>query len=94
MTVAILNDQAVVKGTITIPRFGVWTADLSVDHDEDLSGSLTLELGDGLQMIGAIERQEVIFASYNETKIRHFYAALFEWLEVGETPVELNGSRR
>ena len=33
------------------------------------------------------ERQEVIFANYNETKIRHFYEHLYEWLEIGPTDV-------
>ncbi|MEM9033080.1 MAG: aromatic ring-hydroxylating dioxygenase subunit alpha [Actinomycetota bacterium] len=37
----------------------------------------------------AQEQQEVIFASYNETKIRHFYQHYFRWLEVDETPVEI-----
>jgi hypothetical protein len=41
----------------------------------------------------AQERQEVVFASYNETKIRHFYANYFRWLEVDETPVQVNGRR-
>ena len=33
------------------------------------------------------EQQDVVFASYNEAKIRHFYENLFEWCEVSETPV-------
>ena len=37
----------------------------------------------------AQEQQEVIFASYNESKIRHFYQTLFRWLELDETAVEL-----
>lgn len=37
----------------------------------------------------AQEQQEVIFASYNETKIRHFYQHLFRWLEVDGTRVEV-----
>ena len=61
MTVATLNDRAVVKGTVTIPRFGAWTADLSVDNDEDFEDPLTLEIGDGLEMVCAVDRQEVIF---------------------------------
>ena len=35
----------------------------------------------------AQQQQEVVFASYNEAKIRHFYENLFEWCEVSETPV-------
>ncbi len=41
------------------------------------------------QGLKAQEQQEVIFASYNESKIRHFYDHLFRWLEVTETPVHL-----
>jgi phenylpropionate dioxygenase-like ring-hydroxylating dioxygenase large terminal subunit len=37
----------------------------------------------------AQEQQEVIFASYNETKIRHFYAHLFKWLEVEAVPLAI-----
>lgn len=37
----------------------------------------------------AQEQQEVIFASYNESKIRHFYHHYFRWLEVDETSVDL-----
>ena len=35
------------------------------------------------------EQQEVIFGSYNEAKIRHFYHHLFKWLEVDETSVHI-----
>ena len=37
----------------------------------------------------AQEQQEVIFASYNESKIRHFYQTLFRWLDLDEIAVEL-----
>lgn len=37
----------------------------------------------------AQEQQEVIFASYNESKIRHFYHHLFNWLDVNETSVHI-----
>jgi phenylpropionate dioxygenase-like ring-hydroxylating dioxygenase large terminal subunit len=42
----------------------------------------------------AQEQQEVIFASYNETKIRHFYHHYFRWLGLDPdgTAVELSGS--
>ena len=35
------------------------------------------------------ERQEVVFANYNETKIRHFWEHLYEWLEIGPTNVSV-----
>ena len=46
------------------------------------------------QGLKAQEQQEVILASYNETKIRHFYLTYFDWLGLDPhapdaTPVEL-----
>ena len=37
----------------------------------------------------AQEQQEVIFASYNETKIRHFYQHLFRWLDIEAVPLAI-----
>jgi hypothetical protein len=37
----------------------------------------------------ASETGEVVFANYNETKIRHFWEHLYHWLEIGETKVDL-----
>jgi hypothetical protein len=37
---------------------------------------------------------EVIFANYNERKIRHFWELLYEWLEIGETSVSIAPPRR
>ncbi|MDG1264753.1 MAG: aromatic ring-hydroxylating dioxygenase subunit alpha [Ilumatobacter sp.] len=37
----------------------------------------------------AQEQQEVVFANYNETKIRHFWENMFRWLEIGETDVSV-----
>lgn len=37
----------------------------------------------------AQEQQEVVFANYNETKIRHFWEHLHKWLEIGETNVTI-----
>jgi len=37
----------------------------------------------------AQKQQEVIFASYNEQKIRHFYESYFRWLDV-DTPVAIS----
>ena len=41
------------------------------------------------QGLKAQEQQEVIFGSYNETKIRHFYRTYAEWLGLEGTPVSL-----
>ncbi len=40
------------------------------------------------------EQQEVIFANYNETKIRHFWEHLYEWLEIGSTDVAVEPPSR
>ena len=37
----------------------------------------------------AQEQQEVMFANYNETKIRHFWENMFRWLEIGATNVSV-----
>ena len=37
----------------------------------------------------AQEQQEVVFANYNETKIRHFWEHLHKWLKIGETNVTI-----
>lgn len=42
----------------------------------------------------AQEQQEVIFADYNESKIRHFYEHLYAWLEIGPTDVAVDPPTR
>jgi hypothetical protein len=37
----------------------------------------------------ASETGEVVFGNYNETKIRHFWEHLYEWLEIGSTRVDV-----
>ncbi len=46
------------------------------------------------QGLKAQEQQEVIFAAYQESKIRHFYLHWFRWLglHADGTPVELDGA--
>ena len=41
----------------------------------------------------AQEGQEVVFANYNESKIRHFWEHLYHWLEIGETNVSVTRRR-
>jgi hypothetical protein len=41
----------------------------------------------------ASETREVIFANYNETKIRHFWEHYYRWLEIGDTKVSLTPPR-
>ncbi len=40
------------------------------------------------------EGQEVIFANYNESKIRHFWEHLYHWLEIGQTDVAVEPPTR
>ena len=49
----------------------------------------SLNLPEVQKGLKAQEQQEVIFASYNESKIRHFYKHLFDWLDVNETSVHI-----
>ena len=42
----------------------------------------------------AQEQQEVVFADYCETKIRHFWEHLYEWLELGPTDVRVDPPTR
>ena len=37
---------------------------------------------------------EVIFANYGESKIRHFWELLYEWLEIGATTVRVTAPDR
>lgn len=37
----------------------------------------------------AQEQQEVVFANYNETKIRHFWEHMYRWLDIGDTNVSI-----
>ncbi len=39
-------------------------------------------------------QQEVVFANYNETKIRHFWEHLYHWLEIGPTDVAVEPPTR
>jgi phenylpropionate dioxygenase-like ring-hydroxylating dioxygenase large terminal subunit len=41
----------------------------------------------------AQEQQEVIFGNYNETKIRHFWEHMYQWLEIGSTAVTITPRR-
>lgn len=78
--------------------------DLGLDDDWTLAPELgplakifqqdSLNLPLVQQGLKAQEQQEVIFASYNETKIRHFYHRYFDQLGLDPdgTPVELNGA--
>ena len=74
--------------------------DLGIDDDWSLApamgGAMKIFQQDSYNLprvqrgLKAQERQEVVFASYNEAKIRHFWSLMYEWLEIGETSVEVN----
>jgi phenylpropionate dioxygenase-like ring-hydroxylating dioxygenase large terminal subunit len=77
--------------------------DLGLDDDWTLAPELgplakifqqdSLNLPQVQTGLKAQEQQEVIFASYNESKIRHFYQHYFQWMGLNPdgTPVTLNG---
>lgn len=50
-----LNGLPVIEVKASLPRVGVWLADVSVDSAEALSGKVTLSL-DGFDMVGTVRR--------------------------------------
>ena len=54
MAFASLNGAPVLTGVICIPRVGAWTADLSVDRDQAVTGACTLAIDGGLTLIGTV----------------------------------------
>jgi hypothetical protein len=45
MSALLLNDAAVISALIAVPSFGAWWADLRVDIEQDLTGSVTFTDG-------------------------------------------------
>jgi hypothetical protein len=56
---ATLNGVPVFHGVICIPRVGAWTADLSVDRDQAVTGACTLAIDGGLTLVGQADRSGV-----------------------------------
>jgi hypothetical protein len=56
---ATLNGVPVFTGVICIPRVGAWTADLSVDRDQAVTGACTLAIDGGLTLVGQADRSGV-----------------------------------
>lgn len=52
MAHSLLNSSPILRGTVTLPRQGVWHADLVLDGDSAPSGPVTLSLGPSLQLRG------------------------------------------
>lgn len=52
---AAINGLPLVDARISLPRVGVWHADVSLEHDEALAGQVTLELG-GVFFQGTVRR--------------------------------------
>ena len=88
------------RGRVGIAVFCRTTpVDLGVDDDWSLAPAMgplfkifqqdSLNLPKVQRGLKYQERQEVIFASYGEAKIRHFWQNLNAWLEIGETDVEI-----
>lgn len=55
MAYATANGAAVIEGRISVPRTGAWTAELLVDSQTSISGSVTLSVG-GLKFKGTTRR--------------------------------------
>ncbi len=77
---------------------------LAVDDDWTLAPELgpiakifqqdSLNLPNVQRGLKASATREVVFANYNETKIRHFWEHLYEWLEIGATKVTVTPGER
>ena len=75
-----------------ITRLGVdddWTLATELGATTKIFQQDSLNLPQVQKGLKAQARGEVVFASENETKIRHFYNHYFEQLELGEVPVRL-----
>jgi hypothetical protein len=55
VTAASINGLVVVKAFVTLPSSGVWTADVWLPADGDLSGAVTLKIA-GLTLVGTVVR--------------------------------------
>lgn len=53
MSDATLNDERMLRASITLPRWGIWTADVCVSTDQKLSGQARISLH-GLDLTGTI----------------------------------------
>lgn len=51
-----LNGQRIRTATVTLPYHGIWHADVVLDQPQELTGPLTLVLGD-LTLVGTVFRQ-------------------------------------
>jgi len=61
------NGARIVSGTLSMPLYGAWTADLALQTTTPLSGSVTLVVGN-LTLVGAVYRQAV-FAGVLEARL-------------------------
>ena len=58
-----LNGHALIECVMTIPRVGVWVADVLVDADEAIAGAVVLNV-EGLELHGAVARGGVELARW------------------------------
>lgn len=56
MSQVTVNDHGVTEGVITLPRVGVWHADLTINRDTDLDGAVTIQVGGTLTLVGTVRR--------------------------------------
>lgn len=55
--------QGLIGGTLCLPRIGVWHLDAVLDSAEQLSGSVKVQIGDALELVGTVDAG----APYTET---------------------------
>lgn len=61
MAILTLNGAPVIKGTIRLPRVGVWNADLTLDTASPISGPVTLATADGAFSLAGTGYREGVF---------------------------------
>ncbi len=63
MAVISVGDRALIGGTLCLPRIGVWHMDAVLDSPDQLSGAVTVKIGDDLTLNGTVHEG----APYTET---------------------------
>jgi phenylpropionate dioxygenase-like ring-hydroxylating dioxygenase large terminal subunit len=84
------KDQDNRPAPAAVTRLGIdddWTMAPELGATAKIFQQDSLNLPQVQRGLKAMGRDEVVFANYNETKIRHFWEHMYHWLEIGETNV-------
>lgn len=67
MAYCTINGLSVIQGRISLPRNGVWTAELEVDSDQPMSGTVTLNVS-GVGLVGSV-RKSGVYGGFAKTLV-------------------------